>query len=165
MLEVNRRRRRGRLRFVRSYVILGRPFSEVESELVANTRHWLPSLGESARVATSRLLTELGYDGSLLATRVESKLGRPQRTKQMTCMQLEFQPDAGDGLRPVVVGQLEIAPIGPSTTHVGISGIVAVPHRLDREIADEATLHRVAEAAISKLLEQLTARLATDHTR
>ena len=151
--------RGGRLRFLRAYAITSRPFSEVERELLANARSWLPSLAEHSRVEGSRLLSELGFDASLHARRVVGRASRPQRAKEITRVPFEVHADAGNGLYPAFVGQFEIAPIGPGKTHLSMTALFSPPPRLIRTMRDRALLHRVAEAAAAAFMERLKAQL------
>ena len=157
--------RRQPLQFVRYYVILNRPSGEVEAELLANGRTWLPSIADDARAYGARLISTLGIGKAPLPSRVEVKLGRPRRARGMTRVPIEISAEEGTRLYLALVGQLEIGAIGPSITQLGITTAYQPPSRLIKAVGDRALLHRVAEASVRELMEQIRVRLASQESK
>jgi hypothetical protein len=156
--------RRQPLRFVRYYVVLARPFSEVERDLLAGVYAWLPSIAEQARDYAVRLLTEVGLEKDSLSAGSVVKLGRPRRTKQATRLPIEVRVAGRQGMHSLFVGQLEIAPIGPNATQIGIAAVYQPQWELQlagvvRRTGGRALVHRVAEAAAREFMEQIGVRL------
>lgn len=151
--------RRQPLRFVRYYVVLARPFSEVERDLLAGVYAWLPSIAEQARDYAVRLLTEVGLEKDSLSAGSVVKLGRPRRTKQATRLPIEVRVAGRHGMHSLFVGQLEIAPIGPNATQIGIAAVYQPLAGVVRRIGSRALVHRVAEAAAREFMEQIGVRL------
>jgi hypothetical protein len=150
---------------VRYYVILNRPSGEVEAELLANGRTWLPSIADDARVYGARLISTLGIGNAPLPSRVVVKLGRPRRGKGLTRVPIEITAEEGARLYLALVGQLEIGSIGPSITQLGITTAYQPQTRLVRTVGDRALLHRVTEASVRELMEQIRVRLASDESK
>jgi hypothetical protein len=157
--------RRQPLQFVRYFVIINRPSGEVEAELLANGRTWLPSFADDARVYGARLISTLGIDNAPLPSRVEVKLGRPRRARGLTRIPIEISAEEGTRLYLALVGQLEIGAIGPSITQLGITTAYQPETRLIKAVGDRALLHRVAEASVRELMEQIRVRLASQESK
>lgn len=158
-------KRRQPLQFVRYFVILDRPPEGVEAELLASGDTWLPSIAEDARVYGERLFSTLGIENAPLPSRVEVKLGRPRRARGLTRVPIEINAEQGSRLYLVIVGQLGIGPIGPSITQLGITAAYQPQTRLIRRVGDRALLHRVAEASVRELMEQIRVRLASHESK
>ncbi len=150
--------------FVRYYVMIGRPFAEVEEEFTAGAEHWIPAMAERANGHGVELLSELGFDVGTrrIGRRIEVKLGAPQRTAGVTLVPVHWRAAAKAGLFPALEGQLEIAKLGLTTTQVGLSASYEPPLGLVGKIADRALLHRVAEVTVRDFMERIGGRL--EHT-
>jgi hypothetical protein len=173
MLDMNRSRRRRDLRFIRYYVVVARPFSEVERDMLSGLSAWLPSIVESARDHAVSLLVGLGVEKALLSASSQVQLGHARRTKQATRLPVEVcvappsearsdgaGPTSQRGLHPLFIGQFEIAPIGPNSTQIAVAASYQPLTGVVKRIGGRAFLHRVAEAATREFMEQLGARLS-----
>ena len=158
-------KRRQPLQFVRYYVILNRPPVEVEADLLATGRAWLPSIADDARAYGARLISALGIANAPLPSRTEVKLGRVRRAKGVTRIPIEITAVEGTRLYLALVGQLEIGTIGPSITQLGITTAYQPQGRLVRRVGDRALLHRIAEASVRELMEQMGLRLASQESK
>jgi hypothetical protein len=147
--------------FLRDYVMIARPFQQVEPEFVAGARYWLPAMAFQADGHGNKLLSELGFDVAKrrIGRRIELNLGDPRRTEGVTLLPVHWQAATKVGLFPVLDGQLEIAHLGPTTTQVGLSATYEVPLGWVGKIADRALLHRVAEATVRDFMERIRIRL------
>lgn len=150
--------------FVRYYVMISRPFAEVEAELTAGAAHWLPAMAQRANGHGAQLLSELGFDVGKrrIGRRIEVKLGAPERTAGVTLLPVRWQAATKAGLFPALEGQLEIAKLGLTTTQVGLSASYDPPLGLVGKIADRALLHRVAEVTVQDFMKRIGDQL--EHT-
>ena len=172
MLDRSPRRRRRDLRFVRHYVVVRRPFAEVERAMLSGASAWLPSIAEQARDHAVGLLLELGVERALLSGSSEVKVGRPRRTKQATRLPFEVWVGPAEGrsngagrksdyvLRLMFVGQFEIAAIGPNSTQIAVTASYQPLAGVLKAIGGGAVVHRVAEAAVREFMERLGTRLS-----
>lgn len=147
--------------FLRYYVMIGRPFAEVETEVTADAEHWMPAMAQRANGHGVKLLSELGFDvGALrIGRRIEVKLGAPRRTAGVTLVAVRWRAATRAGLFPALEGQLEIAKLGLTTTQVGLSASYEPPLGLVGKIADRALLHRVAEVTVQDFMGRIGERL------
>jgi hypothetical protein len=147
--------------FVRYYVMVSRPFAELEAEITGGAEHWMPSMAERANGHGLKLLSELGFDVGKrrIARRIEIKLGEPRRSAGVTLFPVHWRAATESGLFPTLEGQLEIAKLGLATTQVGISASYEPPFGWVGKIADKALLHRVAEATVQDFMERIRNQL------
>jgi hypothetical protein len=150
--------------FVRYYVMISRPFAEVEAELTAGAEHWMPAMAQRANGHGVKLLSELGFDVGKrrIGRPIEVKLGAPTRTAGVTLLPVSWQAATQAGLFPALDGQLEIAKLGLTTTQVGLSASYEPPLGLVGKIVDRALLHRVAEVTVQDFMKRVGDRL--EHT-
>lgn len=147
--------------FVRYYVMISRPFAELEAEVTAGAEGWMPAMAQRANGHGVKLLSELGFDlgKRRIARRIEVKLGAPRRTAGVTLLPVRWRAATESGLFPALEGQLEIAKLGLTTTQVGLSASYEPPLGLVGKIADRALLHRVAEVTVQDFMERVRDRL------
>jgi hypothetical protein len=147
--------------FVRYYVMIGRPFAEVDEELTAGAARWMPAMAQHANGHGVKLLSELGFDVGKrrIGRPIEVKLGVPTRTAGVTLLPVRWRAATKAGLFPELEGQLEIAKLGLTTTQVGLSASYEPPLGLVGKIADRALLHRVAEATVQDFMTRIGDRL------
>jgi len=150
--------------FVRYYVMIGRPFAEVEEEFTAGAEKWMPAMARRANGHGVKLLSELGFDVGKrrIGRPIEVKLGAPERTAGVTLVAVHWRAATKAALFPVLEGQLEIAKLGLTTTQVGISASYESPMGWLGKIADRALLHRVAEVTVQDFMKRIGDRL--EHT-
>jgi hypothetical protein len=147
--------------FVRYFVIISRPFAELEAEFTAGAERWMPAMAQRANGHGVELLSELGFDVGKrrIARRIEVKVGAPRRTAGVTLLPVHWRAATESGLFPELKGQLEIAMLGLATTQVGLSATYEPPLGLVGKIADRALLHRVAEVTVRDFMERVRDRL------
>lgn len=150
--------------FLRYYVMIGRPFAEVEEEFTAGAERWMPAMAQRANGHGVKLLSELGFDAGnrRIGRRIEVKLGAPTRTAGVTLVPVRWQAATKAALFPALEGQLEIAKLGLTTTQLGLSASYEPPLGLVGKIADRALLHRVAEVTVQDFMKRIGDRL--EHT-
>ena len=142
--------------FVRYFVELSLPFPEVEEGLLRSPLEWVPGLAREAHARGEVLLAEVGFGppGRRIERGVEIKLGRPQRLGSKTVVPMSWRPTWPGALFPVLEADLELAPLGPARTQLGMSALYRHPlGQLGRAI-DRALLHRVAEATLKDFLDR-----------
>ena len=149
---------------VSDFVQIDRPFAAVSDELVAAGPGWL---GESLVAAYA--------EGEQLSVRVASSLGPIRVSKRVWAElgEMTVKPDrvtqplrwraaGATGLFPVMVADLEFAPMGTAMTAISFMGRYVPPlGPLGREV-DRMLLHRLAQASVRALLGMVVERLAAD---
>jgi hypothetical protein len=147
--------------FIRYYVMIGRPFAELEPEFTSGAGRWLPSMAERANGHGLQLLSELGFQVGRrrIARKIEVTVGDPRRETGVTLLPLHWRAASESGLFPTLEGQIEIANLGLATTQIGISANYDPPMGLIGNIADRALMHRVAEATVRDFMERIRDRL------
>ncbi len=142
--------------FVRYFVELSLPFPEVEEGLLRSPLEWVPGLAREAQARGEVLLAEVGFGppGRRMEKGVEIKLGRPERLGSRTLVPMSWRPTWPGALFPTLEADLELAPLGPARTQLGMSALYRPPlGQLGRAI-DRALLHRVAEATLKDFLDR-----------
>ena len=148
--------------FLRYFVVIDRPFQEIERQFVEGPERWMPALAVEANGHGGRMLSELGFKlaGRRIGRCVELELGGPRRTEGVTLLPIKWRAASVSGIFPVLEGQFELARMGIATTQLGLSATYEPPFGLVGKIADRAMLHRVAEITVKEFVEQIAARLS-----
>jgi hypothetical protein len=142
--------------FVRYYTELPAPVSQVRSATASLPGDWLPRLAEATEDKTDSLLLEVGVHVNGF------RLGREGRFKLSDWVpfpsggarvRLEWEAVEHPGLFPHVDGELEISPVGPNRTQLGLSAQYTPPLGAFGQALDAALLHRLAEAVAKDFVE------------
>jgi hypothetical protein len=146
---------------LRHFVVIARPVEEVEADLATGAQQWMPALAWKSNGHGQRLLSELGFEVGKrrMARRIEVELGALRPMGGVTMLPIRWRAASHAGLFPALDGQLEIAPIGKTTTQLGISASYEPPLGLLGKIADRALMHRVAEITVKDFLDRIGDRL------
>jgi len=146
---------------LRHFVVIARPVEEIETELATGAQKWMPALAWKSNGRGQRLLSELGFDvgNRRMARSIEVEIGALRPVGGVTLLPIRWKAASHAGLFPALDGQLEIAPIGKSTTHLGISASYEPPFGLLGKIADRALMHRVAEVTVKDFLDRISDQL------
>ena len=146
---------------LRYFVVVARPIEEIESELETGAQNWMPALAWKSNGHGLKLLSELGFEVGKrrVARRIEVELGTPRQLTGVTLLTIRWKAASHAGLFPALEGQLEIAPIGKTTTQIGLSASYEPPLGLLGKIADRALMHRVAEITVKDFLDRIGDRL------
>lgn len=147
--------------FLRFYVVVGRPFEKVDTQLSKGAESWMPTMIREANGHGVKLLSELGLEigKRRIRRRIELNIGVPSRTPGVTLVPINWRAASGSGLFPSLDGQLEVAKLGLTTTQLGISASYEPPFGSVGKIADRALLHRIAEVTVKDFLERIGDRL------
>jgi hypothetical protein len=142
---------------LRYFVVVARPFEEIETDLVTGAQNWMPALAWKSNGHGLQLLSELGFaiGKRRVGRRIEVELGSPRRMTGVTLLPIRWKAAGHQELFPNLEGQLEIAPIGRSTTQIGLSASYEPPLGLLGKIADRALMHRVAEITVKDFLDRI----------
>jgi len=145
--------------FVRSYVELNLPITDVEGVLLRTPAEWVPGLAASAEERGHQLLCEVGFPVSRrqVGKRVEIELGSPVRTPGRTWLPITWRATGPHGIFPTLEGELEVAALGSHLTQLGLSARYKPPFGPIGDALDRALLHRVAEATIRDFVERVGA--------
>ena len=146
---------------LRYFVVIARPIAEIETDLATGAQKWMPALAWMANGHGQRLLSELGFEVGKrrMARRIEVELGALRPMGGVTLLPIRWRAASHAGLFPGLDGQLEIAPIGKTTTQLCLSASYEPPFGLLGKIADRALMHRVAELTVKDFLDRIGNRL------
>jgi hypothetical protein len=147
--------------FLRYFVVVARPIEEVETDIVGGAQNWMPDLAWKSNGHGLRLLSELGFDVGKrrIARRIEVELGAPRQMTGATLLPIRWKAASHAGFFPALEGQLELAPIGKTTTQIGISATYEPPLGLLGKLTDRTLLHRVAEVTVKDFLDRVGVQL------
>lgn len=147
--------------FLRSYVVVGRPFAEVEAEITTGAENWLPDMARHANGDGEKLLSELGLDlgKRRIGRRIKVDIGAPKTNAGLLFLPIRWQAATETGFFPTLDGELEVAALGSARTHLGLSANYQPPLGLIGKIADRALFHRIAEVTIKDFLDRIGQRL------
>jgi hypothetical protein len=150
--------------FLRSYVVVARPFEEVGAQMAKGAANWLPDIANDANVGGEKLLSELGFDlGKRRVGRpIKVEIGAPKASAGLIFLPIRWRAAAEAGLFPTLEGDLELAAIGNARTQLGLSANYEPPLGMLGKIADRALFHRVAELTVKDFLERIGERLESD---
>lgn len=143
--------------FARYFIELPVPTEVVERMLVEGGGTWLPGLADHADRHGETLMADVGFGDELrVKHRVEVELGEPIRMATKVVLPLRWNA-AGVAPRifPSMEADLEIAPLGPTTTQVAMSARYTPPMGGLGRVIDRAVLHRVAEATLKDFMDHL----------
>jgi hypothetical protein len=148
--------------FMRYFVEVAVPVAQVESVLLGSPAAWLPGLAEDARLHGQGLLAEAGFATpvGVVAREVEVSVGRAVRFPSKLAVPMTGEPAAGEALLPGLEADLEVGPLGPRRTQLGINATYTPPLGVIGRTADRLLLHRVAEATLKRFLDQVAERIA-----
>jgi hypothetical protein len=143
--------------FVRYYMELPLPASQVERALLDSPAEWLSAMAGAAQERGDSLLTEVGVGpvGTRLRRRVAIQLGEPVRFPSMTSLPLVWEPVGLEGLLPRLDANLELGALGEDRTQLAISARYRPPMGVVGRTIDRVLLHRVAEATVKDFLDRV----------
>jgi hypothetical protein len=146
---------------LRHFVLIARPVEEVETDLATGAQQWMPDLAWKSNGHGMKLLSELGFEVGRrrMARRIEVELGALRPMGGVTLLPIRWKAASHAGFFPALDGQLEIAPIGKTTTQLSLSASYEPPFGLVGKIADRALMHRVAEITIKDFLDRISDQL------
>ena len=152
--------------FVRYYLELPLPASQVEHVMVDSPADWLSTVAGEAQQRGDHLLTEIGVGplGPRLGRRVTIQLGQPVRYPSMTSLPLTWQPVGLEGLLPRLDATIEVGPLGEDRTQLAISARYQPPLGVVGRAVDRVLLHRVAEATLKDFLDRVGQAVALSQT-
>ena len=152
--------------FIRYYVELAHPMSELERALLQAPSSWLHNLAESADERGQRLLIEVGFpvDNYRIVKRVSMMMGEPVRSANRTWVPISWRATGPSGLFPILDGDLEIASLGATCTQLAFSARYRPPLGLVGRTVDRTLLSRVAEATIKDFVDRIAERLEAQVT-
>jgi hypothetical protein len=147
--------------FLRSTVVVQRPFAQVDAELATGAENWMPDLARVANGRGQELLSELGFSlgNRRIGRRIKVEIGVPTRMAGLTFMPIKWRSATEEGLFPTLEGALEIASLGSASTQLGLSANYEPPLGLMGKVADRALFHRVAEATVNDFLKRIGERV------
>jgi hypothetical protein len=147
--------------FLRYFVELPLPSSEVERVLLGSPEHWLPHMAEDADAAGRTLLAEVGFGstGMRVEKGVHIEVGHPVTLGAKTLLPIRWSATGPEGLFPSMDADIEVASLGPNRTQLSLSGRYRPPLGKLGEAVDRAVLHRVAEAVVKDFLDRVAERV------
>jgi hypothetical protein len=142
--------------FVRYYTELALPVDQVRTAAARLPQDWLPRLAEAADARTDGLLVEIGFDVAGLRLKRQGMLETSEWVPAGSGgarIHLAWTAAQQPGLFPSVDAELEVAPVGPRRTQLGLSAQYDPPLGLLGRTLDRTLLHRLAEAVAKDFVE------------
>jgi hypothetical protein len=151
------------LMFVYYFVHVNRPFSEVESSLVAQLNDLGP-FADAAYREGEHLRDKAGVhrDHPVMAKTVQLVSGIPLRGDQQTTIPCAWEATGTPGLFPKLDADLIVAAVGPELCQIAIRGTYAPPLGPLGRALDRAVLHRVAEASVKSFVDRVAQLVGGD---
>jgi hypothetical protein len=150
--------------FLRYFVELPLPASDVERVLLGSPERWIPDLADEADDAGRTLLAEVGFGprglrvGKGVHVEVEPSLARGGAV----VLPIRWRATGPEGLFPSMDADIEVAGLGASRTQLSFSGRYRPPMGRLGEVADRAVLHRVSEAVVKDFVDRLADRIRAE---
>lgn len=142
--------------FVRYYVELALPFSDVEKTLLLSPQDWVPGLARDAEARGEALLAEVGFGppGKRLEKQVEITIGGPFRLASKSVLPITWKATGVHAIFPSLEADVEVAPLGASRTQLSVSARYHPPLGLVGRAIDRTLLHRIAEATLKDFMDR-----------
>jgi hypothetical protein len=149
--------------FIRYYLELALPASQVEHVMLDSPADWLSMVAGEAQRRGDHLLAQVGVGpmGPRLGRRVTIQLGRPVRFPSMTSLPLTWEPVGLEGVLPHLDADLELGPLGEDRTQLAISARYRPPLGAVGRTVDRVLLHRVAETTVKDFLDRVGAAITS----
>ncbi len=146
--------------FVYYYTYVARPFDEIGQVLADCPRRLLGARTCAGGPGDGGVRLSLGTNAAFrLRKDVVINLGEPDRSDRRAILPLTVVAAGAPALFPRLEAELEFAPVDVGSTQLTLRGSYRPPLGPVGERLDEALLHRVTEAAIKELLDQVADRL------
>jgi hypothetical protein len=157
--------------FLRYYVEMDQPATQVEVDLLDSPATWMPALASNALARGEAMLAQVGAGQALAAGPArpvdaadpEIQLGEPVRFPSKLSLPMSW--DAGGHLLPRLEADLELASLGSMRAQLAINGRYQLPTGTDSRISDRLAFHRIAEATIKDFLDQVAVTIASGPDR
>jgi hypothetical protein len=149
--------------FIRYYLELALPASQVEHVMLDSPADWLSMVAGEAQRRGDHLLAQVGVGpmGPRLGRRVTIQLGQPVRFPSMTSLPLTWEPVGLEGVLPHLDADLELGPLGDDRTQLAISARYRPPLGAVGRTVDRVLLHRVAETTVKDFLDRVGAAITS----
>lgn len=146
--------------FVYYYAHIVREFADLEPHFVDHPERWLPTHLETPfeRGRGTRVTVGVGKAFRVTKALVVST-GKAQRAQERTTVPIDVQAADHVGLFPRLEADLELSPLSRGLCQVTLRGTYRPPLGPAGEVIDRLLLHKVAEAAVKDLVEQIARRL------
>jgi hypothetical protein len=145
--------------FVDERRTVARSFEEVAPAFLERSAPWLPELMRGSMEHGYSTTTQLGV--GLLSKRVHAHLGDPLVTGRRLVVPIRVMATGPHGLFPQLDANIEILAVDSGSIELRLVGTYRPPFVRTGEALDRMVLHRVAEATIKNLMNELVSRL--DH--
>ena len=159
-------------REIRCYEYVNRPYEAVKGLLERDPAALLQRATHAASERASSLSTqlhvkvaglEIGKDVDVHVVKVDSTGHAPASlTQPATTIELTWRASTADALFPAMRAELVAHPLSAGETQLELRGHYTPPGSVLGTAADALLGHRIAEASIHRLLEDLVARLSAD---
>jgi hypothetical protein len=140
--------------FVERSVHIDHPVQAVTAVLASGPREWFARLDDLGRSAIGPQVA-----GIVLRKKVAIEVGRPSTTGDWTVIPIRWKATFIEKLFPVMVGEVELAPVDARTTKVTVCGSYEPPFGLLGRQVDNAFMHTVAEATVGDLALSIAEKL------
>jgi hypothetical protein len=146
--------------FVYYFAYIERPYREVASALGDGAPDWLPGMvRDVCRAGEALRATVTVRRGLPLSKEVIVAVAEPRRRADDLVVPIRVTAAGPSSLFPRLEADVELAPLGPDLCQLTLRGSYKPPLGAVGALIDRALLHRVAEAAVKDLVEQIARRL------
>jgi hypothetical protein len=136
---------------VQHSVHINRPIEECHETLARGSRQWFQTLGDQ--------LMSPSVAGSGIRKSVSLEVGEPVKNGDFTEVPVTWRATYIDGLFPVMVGRVELAPLDPSVTLLTVCGMYEPALGRYGEHVDDALIRRQAQTTVKELADAIAKRI------
>jgi hypothetical protein len=141
--------------FVQHSVHIDQPVESVMAVLAAGPAEWFARLDDLDRVVVGRRIARVG-----LRKKITVDVGLPLTIGDQTTIPVTWKAAFIEKLVPVMIGQVELAPVDAQTTELTVCGTYEPPlGQLGRQL-DEAFMGKVAQRTVIDLAGSIAKRLS-----
>jgi len=149
--------------FIQDFVDVESPY-EVLRERFSGDSEWLAPIASAATQDGETLRMRIGpsWGAGLMTREVRISLGPARHGVDTLLRSLSWEATELPSLFPSLEGDVELAPIGPSSCRVSLAVVYTPPLGEFGARIDRALLHRVAQSTVRSFVTRVASNLRTD---
>jgi hypothetical protein len=140
--------------FVQHSVRIDSPILAVSVALAKGPGEWFPHFQEPSQAAVGPLIAGIG-----IRKKVDVEFGEPVAAGSWTEVPVSWRARSVPELFPLMTGKVELAPVDSRSTRLTVCGMYRAPLGDLGEFLDNALMHKVAEATVKDLAQEIAERL------
>jgi carbon monoxide dehydrogenase subunit G len=146
--------------FVYYFTYIGRPYEALAPALSNGASQWLPGMVQSVYEAGEALRATVTVgNGIPLSKDVLVRVAQSQPGADHVVVPIRVTAAGPSSLFPRLEADVELAAVGADLSQLTLRGSYKPPLGAVGALIDRALLHRVAEAAVKDLVDQIARRL------